>query len=106
MKKITRQKRANSTAKIWYKHYCTGGEWWIGGANKKKVYQKLLKLGSNPSPDMIDDIIGNGTWTQLICDECGGSFDTIVEVGQSPTYEIYICKECLSKALNLVEKVA
>jgi hypothetical protein len=43
----------------------------IGEATREK-YRALVKLGSNPDPSAVDEILGVG-WTQPTCSACGQS---------------------------------
>jgi len=98
MKLITRQYNASIAAKEWEKTY---KKW--DCEEKKETLSNLKKLGDNPNPDDVDRIIGNGTWTEnQLCDECGNEKDT-VEFLENDAYAVWICKECLMKALKLFE---
>ena len=50
----------------------------------------------------IAAIIGNRSWTELRCDECGERVDALVQVGDEPDYEsatVRICLACAEKAV-------
>ena len=53
------------------------------------------------TPEMIEAIIGNGSWTRLTCDECKKDVDAILTVGDAPDYEsntASLCRKCVEKA--------
>lgn len=96
MKLITRQSRAAKAAEAWAAQYRNG--------RKKDIHDALLALGESPSPDDVNQVIGNGSWTDLKCDECGCSVERVVMVGEEPDYEsstAQLCPSCLSVAAGL-----
>src|SRR5690348_10271210 len=50
---------------------------------------------------VVDEIIGNDSWTGLKCNECGDpDNDAVVQVGEEPDYEsatAYLCLTCVEK---------
>ena len=102
MKLITRAGLAKAAAARWKQQYCKNGEWkrW---PDKESVYYKLIALGPNPLANDVDSVIGNGSWTDICCDECCVHVDSAMRVGEEPDYEsstALICKPCLLKALE------
>jgi hypothetical protein len=74
-------------------------------AGKEQTYQRLISL-VNPTQQQIKEVIGNGSWTRLKCDECGKEVQATIEVGQEPDYEsatANLCIDCLRKALEKFE---
>lgn len=69
---------------------------------------KLLLL--NPDTviqDVVDDIIGNSSWTWNECNCCGKDSDVVIQLGQPLDYEsrtANVCVECLQKALEMVQQ--
>lgn len=66
----------------------------------------MLRLKNPKSEDEIAIIIGNRSWTSLICDECKLEHDVVIRLGEEPAYEsstAYICKSCLKKALKMIK---
>ena len=77
--------------------------------NKSEILIKLRALNlETATPRDIKTIIGNGSWTNLECNECGiDEKDAVMCLGEPPDYEsatIYICLSCLKKALELFSK--
>lgn len=58
------------------------------------------------TPDDVAAIIGNRSWTDLRCDECGQhERDAVVQLGETPDYEsntASVCAPCLLAALELL----
>lgn len=53
----------------------------------------------------VDTIIGNTSWTDLICDECKRDSDALVHVGSEPDYDsrsANLCPACLARAFARV----
>jgi hypothetical protein len=102
----TRQAKADGAAARWFKQY-----WRKEGmpADKGIIYHALLKLGASPSPDAVDEAIGNTSWTGIDCDACGKRVERAVMVGQEPDYEsctATICGDCLAEAAALISTSA
>ncbi len=89
MKIVTRKVRAADIFKRWEQQY---------PSDLEGIGKKLKELGDNPDPDEVDRIIGNTTWTHLICDHC----KNYVEVAVGLWEEFYLCKECLEKAVVMI----
>lgn len=112
MKLITRQMKANEVAVRWFhayanKDYWKQGSYSIGnGLTKEETYYELLSLGENPKPDDVDRVIGNDSWTECLCSECGKSAESVIQVGQKSSYDsAMICFHCLKRATRLVASV-
>lgn len=54
---------------------------------------------------VVDEIIGNASWTRMSCGECGDEdADAIIEVGEEPDYEsaaARLCYRCIAKCAAL-----
>lgn len=59
------------------------------------VYQELLALGDSPTPEHVNGVIGNTSWTELQCDECKQEVEAVTHVGDT-----FLCRSCVEKALN------
>ncbi len=99
MKLITRQTRANDAYILW-RDRCTESL-----ADEYIDKQKAISsLGEDLSPDNIDRIMGDKTWTETVCDECKSNNYDVVELGDEHGYDsntANICKLCLAKALSM-----
>ncbi len=63
------------------------------------IYSQLEALDLDTvEPEVIDNIIGNNSWTTITCKECGENQNTAIVLDD------YICKDCLEKALSLFGK--
>jgi hypothetical protein len=103
MRLITKQHLANITKDRWKAQYYKNGEWYAYGGDKEVKYNNLVALGDKPSPDDVNEVIGNNSWTNITCSECGESVNSAVELGEVgyDTEYVYACKDCLTKALGL-----
>lgn len=105
MRLITKQNLANIAKDRWKAQYYKNGEWYTYcGDDREITYNNLVALGDNPSPDDVNEVIGNNSWTNITCSECKESVDSVVELGEVgyDTEYVYVCKDCLTKALELI----
>jgi len=66
---------------------------------------RALDLESATAKD-VEAAIGNDSWTELKCDECGKYVTWVVQVGEKPDYEsntANLCRECLAQVWALSE---
>ena len=80
------------------------------GDDRLRVLNELERLDLEKcSAEDVNRIIGNDSWTRVNpCHECGADSVHTVMLGQEPEYESYtawICKECMNKAIALIESV-
>ena len=101
MQLITKQELANEAKDHWKMQYFKDGEWY--DSNKEIIYNHLVMLGNNPAPNLVDQAIGNSSWTHLGCSECNTDVDEAVLFGvvDYDSEYCYLCKDCLAKALDL-----
>ncbi len=98
MRIITKRERIKGVLKSWestYKEY-KGREGW---EDKFEIQSKLCKLDFKIcSAEEVKKIIGNDTWTELLCDECEKDSDLIVRFLEryECEYEANPCDLCLS----------
>lgn len=53
--------------------------------------------------DDVKDVIGNYSWTELRCEECGNHVKSVVIIGGSlGSKSIYLCLECVAAAHGLI----
>ncbi len=69
------------------------------GQHLSDVYNQLVQL-EIPTKEQIDEIIGNDTWTTLICSECfDEGLDYLIVLGELMIGDGYgFCPNCLNKA--------
>lgn len=73
----------------------------------KERFDRISSL--NPSTCTVEQFntaLGNTSWTDLKCDECGNNVDMLVQVGQEPDYEsstANVCVKCLRKAVCWID---
>ena len=103
MKILTVQELANTAKDRWRIQYFYDGSW-KHGSDKKTVYENLVSLGDSPTPNQINEVIGNSSWTRLECSECNKEVDTVVVFSSYDSY-FYLCKKCLNKSTRLIKGV-
>lgn len=97
MKKITRETLAASAAARWREQYRYRAQ-----DRHQQTGRALKKLGQCPTPDDVDEVIGNDSWTQVpTCSECRKDpTDFVVEVGEKEDYEsrtAFLCGACIGE---------
>lgn len=55
------------------------------------------------SLEEVSEICGEFA-TELLCSECGKDQNLVIELGPPDSEEMFICAECLNKALKLISK--
>lgn len=103
---LTRELNAKNVALKWGNQYTDEKIKRLGWYDKKEILDNIISLGDNPDPDDIDKAIGNTSWTRTECHECGKENIDVVIIGQKQDYESYtahICKDCLIKAVALID---
>jgi len=92
MEKLTLKEVIKGVPDRWKAQYPNG---------KEGKYEKLI--AAKPlSKKKVDEIIGNDSWTRLTCESCDMDVKEVI-ILDGFEYPTYICKECLNKALTLLE---
>lgn len=103
MKIISKAEKIRGVIKAWHETYWdTLKREWRYGPDKGGIYRKLSSAKSL-TEKKISDIIGNDSWTQNICDECGKDSAALIQLGQGPDEGMAIasiCLACIRKALK------
>jgi hypothetical protein len=93
MEVLTKRQVIRDVPKRWKQQYPNG---------KEGKYEKLI--AAKPlSKKKVDAIIGNNSWTELICDQCRKDVPLVVLLDSSE-YSNSICEQCLNKALDLINE--
>ena len=96
---LTKQYLANIVDDRWKKQYYRDASWDRYGEDKFKKYEKLVNLGSNKNPKDVDKIIGNSSWTRLICNHCNKDVNVVFVFGTSED-SLYVCEDCVDIAVE------
>lgn len=109
MKLITKRSLIQNVAKKWREHYqpfCCSVL--INGKTKERIAEELDAIDGNTATEkQVVEIIGNGSWTGLMCNECGCGPDAVIQVGEEPDYEsatASLCPTCVEKAALLLAR--
>lgn len=107
MRLIKREGKAIEAVEAWRKTYQSATGRWLYGEDKRVIYEKLVALGPDPHANDVDRVIGNSSWTQTRCSECGThDAENILMLGEEPDYEsatVFICWPCLSAAADYMK---
>ena len=103
MLKVTQRDLIRTADKRWRDQY-----WNTRDLDKSRKALALTQLDKDTATEEdVTRIIGNRSWTQLICDECGTEVESVVCIGGKPEVSRksrYICKPCVERALKLFEE--
>jgi hypothetical protein len=98
---LTQEEVTNSAIDSWARTYAFGKyqrrpntplNW------QSKVWENLCSL-QNPTKEMIDQAIGNDSWTSLQCDECSEKVVALA-VFETSEFPLHLCHDCLVGAAN------
>ena len=96
---LTKQHLVNTVDERWKKQYYRDASWDYYGEDKIEKYEKLVNLGNNKNPEDVDKIIGNSSWTRLICNHCNKYVDAVFVFGIGHN-SFHICEDCVSIAVE------
>lgn len=76
-------------------------------------WKNVSKVLKNFDPETVtkeevDRTIGDTSWTEHKCSECGDYYSEIFMLGEEPDYEsntAYLCRGCMQEAINLCNSV-
>lgn len=107
MKIITSKDLAVTAAARFKERYCVNNEWreYKQAKNKNALtYFKLVDLDNTITPQQVNKIIGNTSWTTSYCNCCVEQVECVVsfEPEDSADESVEICLECLKKANEMV----
>ena len=96
---LTKQHLVNTVDDRWKKQYYKNYSWDRYGEDKFKKYEQLVSLGKIKNPEDVDKIIGNSSWTRLICNHCNKDVEAVFIFGTSED-SCYVCEGCVSVAVQ------
>lgn len=106
---LTKRDKIKNVISKWEGNYYnfSRDEWLeLRQGSSKDVCDKLLTLDLDTcSEEDISNVIGNDSWTQIICDNCLDSVERAYIIVDHNGDDIgCICKQCLKKALEELEE--
>ncbi len=105
MKVITRDFVISTVAERWKGQYLFKTGWTMTAlANSGDVYAAII--AAEKDREKIDAAIGNGTWTELKCDECRQDVDTCAQFDIGGEYVHNLCVNCLTLAMDTIYRGA
>lgn len=96
-------------AERWKNTYFRDGEWkgndFPNGSaeERREVWEKLSRLGKSLPPAVVDEIIGNKSWTHIWCKGCNSYCTEGVAMGENGGEHTY-CRTCIEEALELLNE--
>lgn len=102
MELITERSRIKGVADAWDAQYGPGFRPTASGSSKT-MSEKLHALNlSKVSAATVNKIIGNDSWTRLVCDECQKPVTKVVVLyGGDGDARFQICESCATKVKTL-----
>lgn len=99
---IKKSDRVAGVPDRWAKQY----RGWTPGAgrgpDKQDIKDRLQALkGTDFTAAQVNAIIGNESWTELLCTECRRDSEVLVRIGDEPDYEaqyVDLCRHCIAAA--------
>lgn len=101
---LTKQHLVNTVDERWNNQYCKNSSWDYYGEYKVEKYEQLVNLGKNKNPEDVNKIIGNSSWTRLICHNCNKDVSAVFIFGTSED-SLYICEDCVNIAVEQFNKL-
>ncbi|WP_372570405.1 hypothetical protein [Ruegeria jejuensis] len=93
---VTRKGKALGAPKRWAQRYA--GYQGSGSDEKQRITEKLNGLTlEERTPERIDQIIGNDTWTRVSCDLCDDSVERAAALSDGIN-DLLVCESCLRAA--------
>lgn len=105
MRVTTRRALVASVAERWKQTYYGSLRGWreVLGGSSYEIYEKLVALDpATATPEEVDAIIGNTSWTGYACSSCDEDADESVTVDGMSDDCATLCRSCLLAALALL----
>ena len=96
---LTKQHLVNTVDERWKKQYYIDDSWSYYGDDKVETYEKLVNLGKIKNTEDVDKIIGNSSWTRLICHNCNKDVNAVFIFGTSED-SLYVCEDCVNISIE------
>ena len=96
---LTKQHLVNTVDDRWKKQYYLNSSWNYYGEDKFEKYEDLVNLGKIKNTEDVDKIIGNSSWTRLICNHCSKDVDAVFIFGTNEESS-YVCEDCVNISIE------
>ena len=96
---LTKQHLVNTVDERWKNQYYRDDYWSYYGDDKIEKYEDLVNLGKSKNQEDVDKIIGNSSWTRLICHNCNKDVDAVFIFGIVED-SLYVCEDCVNIAVE------
>lgn len=103
MKLITRHDLAAQAANRWWLAYLAPLKHRpVPSIDAEAVHRNLVALGPAPTPDQVDAVTPNTSWTSLMCSACYENAERVVAVDVTGgEYTTHLCEPCAKKICEL-----
>lgn len=105
MKLLYERDEIRSVAKRWRSQYGRTND-----PKKKSIQSRLDRMDAETATrEDVAKIIGNDSWIDTRCDECGTYQTTLVHIGDEPDYDArwqVLCAGCIGEAIKLLGSAA
>ncbi len=103
MKHITKANLLAQVAALFKEHYVLKDGSWYQQKWGLPVVDGLLELPADATEDDITEMIGNYSWTRLVCDQCRRDVAEVVDFDFEIGYQaVRLCGDCLDQARGLL----
>jgi len=93
---------ARGVAARWFdQNFVRHGNNWYS-SDRKVTHAQLLALGDNPPIDKAAEVIGNKSWTYILCKGCSEYVERAVKIGDGYDPEIVLCQACLDEGARAI----
>lgn len=98
MNLITRHDLAAQAANRWWLTYLSPhAHRPVSSIDADAVHKKLLALGATPTPEQVDAVMPNKSWTRLTCSACREECERVVDVDVTAgEYLTQLCENCVT----------
>lgn len=106
MKRITERDRILTVAERWDAQYSINIEGVDSHATEKQlaISQRLRAMNLNKvKASTVDRVIGNNSWTKVVCGVCGKRAPVIVVIYDGDRAVIDMCESCLNLAKRVIQ---
>lgn len=108
---LTTKDKVLSIAERWLKQYrdvifCRKKDWFlVNGKRKAVIYDELKRLSlETASREDVDTIIGNSSWTVIICDVCSKDVGLVVVFEDKDHCCVQVCEKCMKVAFEEMKR--
>jgi hypothetical protein len=103
---VTSSQLASTVPERWKERYCKSGDLgWFRADPSTRSYEDTFKLLDKAikTPDKMEEIIGNITWTTKSCDACGSAERITIKISREHCDPKFICCQCVGILSQIIK---